>query len=275
MLDKEEGMASRKIDNILQKRFGTRKIGHLGTLDPFATGLLMIAVGKATKCLPYLDSKRKTYVAGLRLGQKTSTGDKDGEIVSVKAPSIHSEEEITKALESFLGESMQLPPMASAIKIDGVPLYKYSRKGIEKERKARPIVVYSIRLLSFSADYIEFEAEVSAGTYIRTLGEDIASKLCEMGYLDSLRRTKVGDIPVEKAKKLEQIEETDLLEPTPFINLEKVEIPLESVEDVYNGKTLVLKEVENEEVALLSSGKAIAVYSRKEGPVFASKRGLF
>lgn len=275
MLDKEEGLTSRKVDNILQKRFATRKIGHLGTLDPFATGLLMIAVGKATKCLPYLDSSKKTYVASLVLGRKTSTGDKDGEVVMTQTPKRHAKEEIESALSSFLGESMQLPPMASAIKIGGVPLYKYSHKGVEKEREPRPITVYSIRLLSFNGEVIDFETEVSSGTYIRTLGEDIAAKLGEAGYLTALRRTKVGTIGVERAKKLDQISEGDLLEPTPYLNLPKREINENEVQDVYNGKEMRLNDVGGEDVALLSEGQAIAVYSRKEGPIFVSKRGLF
>ncbi len=275
MLDKEEGMTSRKIDNILQKRFSTSKVGHLGTLDPFATGLLLIAIGKGTKCLPYLDSSRKTYVASLSLGEKTSTGDKDGEVVCSKEPSLHEEDEIRRVLDSFLGKSLQLPPMSSAIKVDGVPLYKYSHKGIEKERKPRPIEVFSIRLLSYSSATIVFEVEVSSGTYIRTLGEDIASRLGELGHLVALRRTKVGEVKVEGAKKLGEIGEGDIVEPTPFLNLGKIEIPQENVQDVYNGKKMLLEGVSEPEVALLYNGIALAVYQKEEDGLYASKRGLF
>ncbi len=275
MLDKEEGMTSRKIDNILQKRFSTSKVGHLGTLDPFATGLLLIAIGKGTKCLPYLDSSRKTYVASLSLGEKTSTGDKDGEVVCFKEPSLHEEDEIRRVLDSFLGKSLQLPPMSSAIKVDGVPLYKYSHKGIEKERKPRPIEVFSIRLLSYSSATIVFEVEVSSGTYIRTLGEDIASRLGELGHLIALRRTKVGEVKVEDAKKLGEIGEGDIVEPTPFLNLSKIEILKEKVQDVYNGKKMLLEGVSDPEVALLYNGIAMAVYQKEEDGLYASKRGLF
>lgn len=275
MLDKEEGMTSRKIDNILQKRFSTSKVGHLGTLDPFATGLLLIAIGKGTKCLPYLDSSRKTYVASLSLGEKTSTGDKDGEVVCFKEPSLHEEDEIRRVLDSFLGKSLQLPPMSSAIKVDGVPLYKYSHKGIEKERKPRPIEVFSIRLLSYSSATIVFEVEVSSGTYIRTLGEDIASRLGELGHLIALRRTKVGEVKVEDAKKLGEIGEGDIVEPTPFLNLSKIEILKEKVQDVYNGKKMLLEGVSEPEVALLYNGLALAVYQKEEDGLYASKRGLF
>ncbi len=275
LLDKEEGMTSRKIDNILQKRFSTSKVGHLGTLDPFATGLLLIAIGKGTKCLPYLDSSRKTYVASLSLGEKTSTGDKDGEVVCFKEPSLHEEDEIRRVLYSFLGKSLQLPPMSSAIKVDGVPLYKYSHKGIEKERKPRPIEVFSIRLLSYSSATIVFEVEVSSGTYIRTLGEDIASRLGELGHLIALRRTKVGEVKVEDAKKLGEIGEGDIVEPTPFLNLSKIEILKEKVQDVYNGKKMLLEGVSDPEVALLYNGIALAVYQKEEDGLYASKRGLF
>ena len=275
LLDKEEGMTSRKIDNILQKRFSTSKVGHLGTLDPFATGLLLIAVGKGTKCLPYLDSSKKTYVASLSLGEKTSTGDKDGEIVSTKKPVIHEEGEIKQVLDSFLGKSFQLPPMSSAIKVDGVPLYKYSHKGIEKERKPRPIEVFSINLFSYSLPSIVFEVEVSSGTYIRTLGEDIASRLGEVGHLVALRRTKVGEVKVEDARKLSEVDENDIVEPTPFLNLRKIEISEQRVQDVYNGKKMLLEGVDDSEVALLHKGVAIAVYQKEEGGLYASKRGLF
>lgn len=274
LVDKEAGMTSRKVDNLLQKRFLTKKVGHLGTLDPFATGLLIVAVGKATKCLPFLDSSSKTYEAELLLGSKTSTGDLEGEEILRKDPRIHEKQEIEETLSSFLGESTQIPPMSSAIKVDGVALYKLAHKGQEIERKPRKIVISSIRLLSQEGPRIRFEAEVSSGTYLRTLGEDIAERLGEVGHLVSLRRTKIGSVDVRKAKRIAEVSEGDLLSPLPFITLPKIEATEKQSEAIKNGKAMILDSHESE-VCLFFQEEALAVYAKGEDGLYRSKRGLF
>ena len=274
LVDKEAGMTSRKVDNLLQKRFLTKKVGHLGTLDPFATGLLIVAVGKATKCLPFLDSSSKTYEAELLLGSKTSTGDLEGEEILRKDPRIHEKQEIEETLSSFLGESTQIPPMSSAIKVDGVALYKLAHKGQEIERKPRKIVISSIRLLSQEGPRIRFEAEVSSGTYLRTLGEDIAERLGEVGHLVSLRRTKIGSVDVRKAKRIAEVSEGDLLNPLPFITLPKIEATEKQSEAIKNGKAMILDSHESE-VCLFFQEEALAVYAKGEDGLYRSKRGLF
>ena len=274
LVDKEAGMTSRKVDNLLQKRFLTKKVGHLGTLDPFATGLLIVAVGKATKCLPFLDSSSKTYEAELLLGSKTSTGDLEGEEILRKDPRIHEKQEIEETLSSFLGESTQIPPMSSAIKVDGVALYKLAHKGQEIERKPRKIVISSIRLLSQEGPRIRFEAEVSSGTYLRTLGEDIAERLGEVGHLVSLRRTKIGSVDVRKAKGIAEVSEGDLLSPLPFITLPKIEATEKQSEAIKNGKAMILDSHESE-VCLFFQEEALAVYAQGEDGLYRSKRGLF
>ena len=274
LVDKEAGMTSRKVDNLLQKRFLTKKVGHLGTLDPFATGLLIVAVGKATKCLPFLDSSSKTYEAELLLGSKTSTGDLEGEEILRKDPRIHEKQESEETFSSFLGESTQIPPMSSAIKVDGVALYKLAHKGQEIERKPRKIVISSIRLLSQEGPRIRFEAEVSSGTYLRTLGEDIAERLGEVGHLVSLRRTKIGSVDVRKAKRIAEVSEGDLLSPLPFITLPKIEATEKQSEAVKNGKAMILDSHESE-VCLFFQEEALAVYTKGEDGLYRSKRGLF
>lgn len=274
LVDKEAGMTSRKVDNLLQKKFLTKKVGHLGTLDPFATGLLIVAVGKATKCLPFLDSSSKTYEAELLLGSKTSTGDLEGEEILRKDPKIHEKQEIEETLSSFLGESTQIPPMSSAIKVDGVALYKLAHKGQEIERKPRKIVISSIRLLSQEGPRIRFEATVSSGTYIRTLGEDIAERLGEVGHLVSLRRTKIGSVDVMKAKRIAEVSEGDLLNPLPFITLPKIEATEKQSEAIKNGKAMALDSIESE-VCLFFQEEALAVYTKGEDGLYRSKRGLF
>ena len=274
-MDKEAGMTSRKVDNLLQKRFLTKKVGHLGTLDPFATGLLIVAVGKATKCLPFLDSSFKTYEAELLLGSKTSTGDLEGEEILRKDPRIHEKQEIEETLSSFLGESTQIPPMSSAIKVDGVALYKLAHKGQEIERAPRPVHIDSLRLLELGDTFLRFEAKVSKGTYIRVLGEDIAKALGTLGYLSSLRRTKVGYYDVKEAIPLSKVDFHALKNPLPYLaHLPQVELGEEDYRKAKNGVALSLPK-EEKEVLLTHRGEAVAVYTKKERGLYVAFRGLF
>ena len=217
LIDKGVGITSRKVDNLLQKKFHLRSVGHLGTLDPFASGLLLIALGKATKALSFFSESKKTYQACLRLGQATSTGDTDGEALETQEVPSFSKEEILSALNSFLGKSKQLPPMTSAIKKDGVALYKLAHQGVTVERKSRDIEIHEIKLLGVDLPRIYFEATVSSGTYIRVLGEDIAKALGSIGHLENLRRTKIDLFDVKDAKTIEEVWEGDLRDPIDFI----------------------------------------------------------
>lgn len=275
LLDKEEGMTSRKVDNLVAKRFSSEKVGHLGTLDPFATGLLLLAVGKATKFLPYLDSSYKTYLAKLILGVKTDTGDPLGKVIETKQVPSLDKDLIGRVFAGFLGFSYQLPPMTSAIKVGGVSLYKLAHKGESKERKRRRIEVRELTCLEIGEDYLVFRAEVSSGTYIRTLGEDIAEHLGTVGYLQSLRRVEVGSIDVARAKRLEELTEEDFLPPSSLLSLERIALEGGRILDAKNGKRILLPEAIGDEVALMDKGEAIAVYRRVEGQLFESKRGLF
>ncbi len=276
LIDKSIGMTSREVDNKVGRLFSTHKVGHLGTLDPFASGLLIVALNGGTKFLPYLPDDKKTYIATLLLGKKSSTGDTEGEISEEQEVGEINEDKVKEALSSFLGESYQLPPLTSAIKVDGVPLYKYAHKGIEKERKKRLINVYDISLLSIVDKEISFKVTVSSGTYIRVLGEDIASKLGSVGYLTSLRRVAIGDISVEDAIKLEEVDESRVTDPTPFVtgypHLEIDEVTMKMVKD---GRTLDLKSDYGEKLLLVHKGSAIAIYSQKENSLYKAERGLF
>src|SRR5574344_800794 len=170
LVDKEAGLTSRDVDNALQKRFATRKVGHLGTLDPFATGLLIVGINNGTKFLPYLDDSRKSYLATLKLGETTSSLDPDTPVTETKEIPSLTEKAVADVLRSFIGKSEQLPPMTSAIKVDGEPLYKAAHEGREVERKTRSIEVYSLNLVELLKDAIVFTCSVSRGTYIRVLG---------------------------------------------------------------------------------------------------------
>lgn len=273
-IDKEEGMTSRYVDNRLGKLFQTRKVGHLGTLDPFATGLLIVGINKGTKFFPYLSEDKKTYRASLVLGKKTSSGDKEGEVLDEKAVPPLSENQIEGVLHSFLGKSYQMPPMTSAIKINGKPLYQYAHQNITIERKEREIEIYSIKPLSFDGKTLLFEASVRKGTYIRTLGEDIALRLGTFGYLESLRRIEDANIDVSKAKKLSEITTEDILEPTPFLHFPTYPLSEEEWKDVSNGKKMRFLSKEKK-LLLLYGDKAVFIYNRAENGIYIPERGLF
>lgn len=273
LIDKEAGMTSRKVDNILGKRYGTHAVGHLGTLDPFATGLLVVAINKGTKLLTYLNDGDKVYEASLLLGEKTSTGDLEGEIIEKKGIPDISQAKLDKVLSSFLGKSQQIPPKFSAIKVNGVPMYKAAIQGKEVEIKPREITVYSLEG-NIEGNLIHFTAKVSKGTYIRTLGEDIAEKLGTVGHLIALRRTFVGDIPVSRAKKVDDIKEEDILSGIELIDLSKIELSDEEEWKAKNGQKLHLENKEDK-VLLMKNNSPVAVYKRKNENTFVPERGLF
>jgi len=276
LLDKEAGLTSRGVDDALEKRFGTKKVGHLGTLDPFATGLLVIGLNRGTKFLPYLDDAKKSYIATLKLGFASSTGDPEGEITSAgKVPTLTKEAVVTKLL-SFLGKSEQLPPMTSAIKVQGEALYKAAHRGEEVERKPRAVEVFSLNLISFGLGTLVFTCTVSRGTYIRVLGEDIAKVLGTSGYLTSLRRLSIGDFLVEQAKPLSAIADADVLDPTIFIrSMKHVEIDSADLSRVKNGAPMTLSQDYGEKVLLCLHGEAISVYARTRDVYYHAERGLF
>lgn len=210
-IDKQVDWTSRDICNKASHVLNIKKVGHTGTLDPFATGLLILAFGSASKAIPFLEELNKTYIAELSLGKKTNTGDLTGEIIEEK-PLISLEKEFIKdTLNSFLGESEQIPPMTSAIHVNGKKLYELAHKGIEIERKPRKITVFEISLISYEDDKIIFSAKVSKGTYLRTLGEDIATRLGTVGHLSALRRVKIANYSIQNAKTIDQISEQDLI----------------------------------------------------------------
>lgn len=272
ILDKPEGMTSRGVDNALQRLFKTRKVGHLGTLDPFATGLLIVAVNDGTKYLPYLPDEEKTYEAKLILGVKTDTGDKSGATVEERPVPKLTKAKIMDAFSSFLGAGEQIPPMTSAIKVDGKALYRLAHKGIEVDRKPRSIYIHSLDLVEFNDVEITFRASVSKGTYIRTLGEDIAKKLRTVGYLQSLRRLSVGPIDLKKAITMESVSESALVDPADILPMKNIEVDDELAKKVSNGVKLNLK-FEEPRLLIRYRGKPLAIYE-KEGEGYRCARGI-
>ena len=192
LLDKPLMLSSNHAIQKIKKQFNIRKVGHTGTLDPLATGLLPVCMGQATRITRFLINSDKTYRALIMLGTRTSTGDKEGEIIETCSSDVSTNTAyIDKVLKSFIGEQKQIPPMYSALKHNGERLYKLAQKGLNVSRKARSINIYSIDLISINDDYLEVIIECSKGTYIRTLAEDIAKKLGTVGHIDQLRRLNI------------------------------------------------------------------------------------
>ena len=273
-IDKEENLTSRDVDNALQRLFHTRRVGHLGTLDPFATGLLIVAVGEATKCLPFYKDEEKTYVAELRLGFSTQTGDLTGAVSSrSEIPELDSAK-VVGALESFLGPYLQVPPMTSATRVEGKHLYELARKGIEVERAPRQRFVHAIELLSLEGEYIRFKATVSKGTYIRTLGEDIAVKLGTLGHLTALRRVAVGDVSVEEAIRLDEVDASELRNPYDLLPFPKVILSAKDSIRARNGVKLEFHQREDILFVCDEKGDGIAIYEREKDDLFRVKRGI-
>lgn len=178
IINKPKGFTSHDIVNVLRKALNTKKIGHTGTLDPNATGVLPILVGTATKISKYLIEHDKTYIATIKLGEKTDTGDSEGNIIEQDSNCHNlSFEQIEKVLKTFIGKQKQIPPKYSAIKVNGKKAYEYARQGQAVELVARDIEIYSIKMIKLADKEITFEVSCSKGTYIRTLCEDIAEKL--------------------------------------------------------------------------------------------------
>jgi tRNA pseudouridine55 synthase len=191
--------------------FGAEKAGHTGTLDPLATGLLPICFGEATKYTIALLDADKGYRATIRLGQKTTTGDAEGEVIETRPVAVN-ETQVLAVLARFLGESQQLPPMHSAIKHLGKPLYEYIRKGETVARELRQIVIHELKLERLQGEELEFSVLCSKGTYVRTLAEDISEALGCGGHLIALRRTAIGEFDLSEALTMEQLESMDAVQ---------------------------------------------------------------
>jgi tRNA pseudouridine55 synthase len=214
LIDKAPDMTSHDVVAIARRALNTKKIGHCGTLDPMATGLLMLVIGRATKIQDLLMSEDKEYVGTLTLGTSTSTQDRQGEVLETKDVPEFTPEQIDAAFAAFTGEFEQMPPMVSAIKKDGVPLYKLARKGQTVERAMRPVRVDGYKITRIELPEVDFTVNCSKGFYVRTYAHDIGGKLGCGGHLSALRRTRSGKFTLDRAvpaMDLKSIPREDLL----------------------------------------------------------------
>ena len=278
---KEKGFTSHDVVAKLRGIVGQKKIGHTGTLDPDATGVLPVCLGKATKLCDLLTDKNKTYEAVLLLGKTTDTQDITGEVLEEKSTEALTEEKVREAIEGFIGDYEQIPPMYSALKVNGKKLYELAREGKVIERKARPVKILDIQILEIDLPKVRMEVSCSKGTYIRTLCHDIGEKLGCGGCMESLIRTRVSTFRIEDAKTLDEIEtlkqEGKLAELLIPIDAMFPFYPKITVKDDWkafakNGNPLDLKMLkeacgqdEETQVRLYDeSGKFIAIYQWKE-----------
>jgi len=205
LIDKPAGPTSHDVVDAIRRRFQIKKAGHCGTLDPNATGLLVLVLGRATKLSEKLMASDKVYEGALRLGESTTSYDADGEMnASLPVPPL-TLDQLNQEAATFVGDQMQLPPMVSAVKKDGVPLYKLARKGIEVERKERMIHIYSFRFSKYVEPVGQFRVACTKGTYVRTLAHDFGQKLGCGGYLATLRRIVSGKFDIADALPLDQV----------------------------------------------------------------------
>ena len=251
IINKEKGCTSHDIVYKVKKIFN-EKVGHTGTLDPLAEGVLPILIGKGTLCSKYLINHDKKYVVNLALGQKTETADLEGKIIEEKNIPDKSltQSKIEKVLKSFIGKQQQMPPIYSAIKVNGKKLYEYARKGQNVEIKPREIEIYDIKLMNIDAQkkQIQFEVFCGKGTYIRSLCEDIAEKLETVGYMENLKRIQVGDFKIEESSKIQELEENK--EDTKYL-----ESKIISIEEIFKNKEKI--KLDDRKMQLLLNGVKI------------------
>lgn len=260
LLDKPAGWSSTRALGRAKRLLGYRKGGHTGTLDPFATGLLPLAFGEATKFSRFLIDAPKGYVATVWLGRTSTSGDPEGQL-SPQKPVVVDDDTINEVLASFVGVQQQLPPMHSAAHHDGKRLYELARAGVEVERVPRTVEIYSLECVGISAEKLFISVECSKGTYIRVLGQAIGEKLGCGAYLADLRRTEVAGFHVEDAVTLEQLEASgaravELLRPPADLvgSLPRVQLDEAGSRAICMGKKVSLKGVDPGEAALFGPG---------------------
>lgn len=243
VIDKPTGMSSHDVVGRVRRVAGLRRVGHAGTLDPLATGVLVVCLGQATRLVEYVMGRPKTYVARVRLGQTTDSYDADGVVVAER-PLTFTLADLDNALAHFAGEIMQRPPMFSAVKQQGQPLYKLARQGIEVERPLRPVTIYALQLVACDLPFVELHIRCSAGTYIRTLAHDLGDMLGCGGHIVALRRTAVGSFTSEQAVALEALTADNVagylqVAETAVLHLPTLTLPNAEAERLAQGQRLV------------------------------------
>ena len=271
---KPKGITSHDVVSALRRVTKIKQIGHTGTLDPFAEGVLPICIGKATRLIEYLKDD-KAYIGTVKLGKSTTTYDTEGETVNTSDKSV-ALDEIESVLDIFLGDIEQIPPMYSAIKVKGKKLYEYARKGESVDIQPRKVHISKLDILNFNSETKELELyiECSKGTYIRTLGEDIAEKLGSVGHLTKLTRVEIGPYSLKDAKKSSEVTIDDLIPISKMLShLKSFEVEGELAKKALNGMHFRLP-INDDKILLKDKDGIIALYKRENNGVYSCVRGL-
>ena len=267
LIDKPEGHTSHDVVARVRRMANTRRVGHAGTLDPMATGLLILGIEQATKLLTFLVGEDKTYEATIRLGAATVTDDREGDVISSADASALSDDQITAAIKPLTGEIMQVPSSVSAIKVDGERAYAKVRGGDEVKLKARPVTVSRFDVLAIRREgqFVDLDVVIdcTSGTYIRALARDLGESLGVGGHLTALRRTRIGSYRVEDAKTLEDALEVTSMEEAARSQFACLELTEQDSTDLIHGKRLKAEEKLTEPAAAFApSGRLLAMLTR-------------
>ena len=279
IVDKPQGWTSQDVTARLRRVFSTRRIGHGGTLDPMATGVLPVFVGRATRAVEFFEHAEKTYAATLRLGMKTDTQDITGTVLEERPVTV-TEQDILNVLPAFRGEILQIPPMYSALKVNGQKLYDLARKGKEVERQPRPITIHELELLHFDGQDARIRVRCSKGTYIRTLCEDMGEKLGCLGCMAALRRTRAGEYTIEKAVPLQTLLDAEnpeqylLSMDSPFLGYPAVTLSENQEKRCRNGNAFTLRVPDGTYRAYGKNGEFLML-ARVENGVMSTIKSFF
>ena len=272
LLDKEKGISSNQLVQKVKKSLSIKKVGHLGTLDPMATGLMILAINRATKFSSYFLESDKSYDASIQLGSSTDTDDAMGNIIS-SSDIIPNEKDINKSLASFIGQSMQTAPFFSALKHKGKPLYKYAREGEFISKPPREINIFSIENIICEHNKCSFIVHCSKGTYIRSIARDLGDKLNSGGHLSSLRRLSQGIFNIKNAMTIENIELNKLITiEEAFSELSKIQLDSNQTKFFMNGAKIEEINLEDDTYKIYDSSKKFLGLGMVSNSVLALKR---
>lgn len=273
-VNKKKNMTSFDVCNKIRKALKLKKVGHTGTLDPNATGLMILLFDNATKVNQFLVDDKKEYIATVKLGIKTDSLDIDGNILEENDDKLENED-LNEILKSFIGKQKQLPPMLSAIKVDGKKLYEYYREGKEVDIKERDIEIFEIELLEKNIDSFTFRCLVSKGTYIRVLVQDILNKINKIGTLLELNRTKIDEFDIKDANEIEDIINNNYKSFTVYDILSKRYEIYECDDKKYilDGKSLKI-DSDAEKILVVYNKEALAIYYKEKDSTYRCLRGL-
>lgn len=275
-IKKIKGMTSFDLCFKMRRVFNTKSIGHTGTLDPNATGVMVLLIDKACKANQFLVHDTKEYIATVKLGFETDTLDIDGNVIKKMEYSNPDKEIYLKTFKTFLGKQIQVPPMTSAIKVNGKKLVDYQREGKEVEIPSREIEIFSIELLEMYDDGFVFKTKVSSGTYIRTLMKDILAKMGLIGTLIELERIKVGEVSIDECDDYEDVLNGNYHLHSLYEVLSSMYkvVEYDNDKDIRNGKRIRLN-VKEDRVLVVKNNEVLAIYDRVHNNEFKSVRGLF